>query len=280
MAEGAPERREFRLNGAKPRTQAEIGEQLAAVWLTPQMDRLFTDTASGRRKFLDRLVVAQEPGHAREMAAFESASAQRNRLLAENPDPVWLAGLEDSMARHAVSATAARLTLINQLNATIEAGAADPFPRVGLGLGCAIATRLESAPALTVEESLRAAFAAARAQDTAARGAMLGPQKADFLITDAASGRAAALSSTGQQKAMLIGIVLGHAALITATRGAPPLLLLDEPLVHLDAARREALFVALNRTEISAWLTGTDHETFVGLDAACYTISNGYIEPA
>ncbi len=278
--EGAPERRVFRLDGEAPRSQAEVGQRLAAVWLTPQMDRLFTETASGRRKFLDRLVVALEPSHAREVAAFEAASAQRNRLLAENPDRAWLAGLEDAMARHAVAVTAARLTLINQLNATLEAGAADPFPRVGLGLGCAIAARLADAPALAVEESLRAAFASARMQDTVARGATLGPHKADFLITDAESLRPAGLSSTGQQKAMLIGIVLGHAALITAARGAPPLLLLDEPLVHLDAARRAALFMALNGAEISAWLTGTDRETFAGLDAACYTIQDGSIEPA
>ncbi|MDE2391378.1 MAG: DNA replication/repair protein RecF, partial [Rhodospirillales bacterium] len=132
--EGAPERREFRLNGVKPRTQGEVAEQFAAVWLTPQMDRLFTDTASGRRKFLDRLVVALEPYHAREIAAFESASAQRNRLLAEpSYDPAWATALEDSMARHAVAATAARVALIARLNATINAGAADPFPRVALG---------------------------------------------------------------------------------------------------------------------------------------------------
>lgn len=280
MAEGAPERRKFRLNGVKPRSQAEVAEQLSAVWLTPQMDRLFTDTASGRRKFLDRLVIALEPGHAREIAACESASSQRNRLLAENPDPAWLAGLEDSMARHAVAATAARMALINRLNASIAAGAADPFPRVALSLDCAIATRLATAPALEVEDALRAAYASARLQDSAARGASLGPQKTDFLIADAATSRPAALSSTGQQKAMLIGIVLGHAALIAAARGTPPLLLLDEPLVHLDSTRREALFAALNAAPLSAWLTGTDRETFAGLDAACYAIHDGSIEPA
>jgi len=278
MAEGAPERREFRLNGVKPRSQAEVAEQLSAVWLTPQMDRLFTDTASGRRKFLDRLVIALEPGHAREIAAYESASSQRNRLLAENPDPAWLTGLEDSMARHAVAATAARMALINRLNASIAAGAADPFPRVALGLDCAIATRLASTPALEVEDALRAAYANARLQDTAVRGATIGPQRTDFLISDAATARPAAFSSTGQQKAMLIGIVLGHAALIAATRGTPPLLLLDEPLVHLDSTRRAALFAALNAAPLSAWLTGTDRETFAGLDAACYTIHDGSID--
>jgi DNA replication and repair protein RecF len=129
-----------------------------------------------------------------------------------------------------------------------------------------------------VEDALRAAYAAARAQDAAARSASLGPQRTDFLITDALTSRPAALSSTGQQKAMLIGIVLGHAALIAAARGTPPLLLLDEPLVHLDAARRAALFAALTAGGLSAWLTGTDPEPFAGLDAACYTIRDGSIE--
>ncbi len=278
MAETAPERREFRLNGVRPRTQAEVAEQLAAVWLTPQMDRLFTDTASGRRKFLDRLVVALEPSHAREIAAYESASVQRNRLLAESPDPAWLSGLEESMARHAVAATAARMALLNQLNATLAAGAAEPFPRVALGLACAIAQRLAASPAVEVEDSLRAAYHADRAQDAAAKSAARGPHRADFTLADAASGRPAALSSTGQQKAMLIGIVLGHAALITSARGTPPLLLLDEPLVHLDAERRAALFAALNAAPLCAWLTGTDRETFAGLEAACYTIRDGSID--
>ena len=277
-AENAPDRRVFMLDGAKPRSQSEVAERLAAVWLTPQMDRLFTDTTSGRRKFLDRLVIALEPHHAREIAAFESASAQRNRLLAENPDPIWLDGLEDSCARHAVAATASRAALIAQLNATLAAGAAASFPLVRLGLNCAIAEKLRTAPAVEVEDSLRAAYKAARSQDTGQRGTSLGPQKTDLLITDAASARPAALSSTGQQKAMLIGIVLGHAALIAATRGTPPLLLLDEPLVHLDAAHRAALFAAVQTLNLAAWITGTDAEPFAGLQAACYSIHEGVIE--
>lgn len=276
--EGAPERREFRLNGVKPRAQSDVAEQLAAVWLTPQMDRLFTDTASGRRKFLDRLVIALAPFHAREIASFESASAQRNRLLADPPfDAAWVAGLEDSMARHAVAATAARASLIGRLNATLEAGAADPFPRVLLGLACPIAQRLRQAPAVDVEDWLRGALAASRAADSMAKSSGQGPQKADLLITDEAAGRPAALSSTGQQKAMLIGIVLGHAAMIAASRGEAPLLLLDEPLVHLDAERRAALFAALAKADFPAWLTGTDMEVFDGLDAAQYKVREGEV---
>ena len=276
--DGAPERREFRLNGVKPRAQGEVAEQFAAVWLTPQMDRLFTDTASGRRKFLDRLVVALEPHHAREIAAFESASAQRNKLLAEPPyDAAWATALEDSMARHAVAATAARAALVARLNATINAGAADPFPRVMLGLVCSIAQRLQQEPAVEAEDWLRAALGASRQADAGMKSSGYGLQKADLLITDEAAARPAAFSSTGQQKAMLIGIVLGHAAMIAASRGEAPLLLLDEPLVHLDAARRQALFTALAAADFPAWLTGTDMEIFEGLDAARYEVKEGEV---
>ncbi|MDE8345986.1 MAG: DNA replication/repair protein RecF [Acidocella sp.] len=274
----APDRRVFRLDGDRPRAQGEVAARLAAVWLTPQMDRLFSDAASGRRRFLDRLVVALEPGHAREVAGFEAASAQRTRLLATQADPGWLAALEDAMARHAVAATAARLALLAQLNATLGSGVADPFPRVGLALGCPIAARLTEMPALAAEDELRAAYHATRAQDALRGSTASGPNRADLLITDAASARPAGLSSTGQQKAMLIGIVLGHAALIAAQRGTAPLLLLDEPLVHLDARHRVALFAALARLNLAAWLTGTDAAPFAGLDAACHDVHDSHIE--
>jgi len=274
------ERRVFRLDGAAPRSQAEIGAKLAAVWLTPQMDRLFTESAGGRRKFLDRLVVALEPAHAREIAAFDAASAQRNRLLAEGrADPDWLAGLEDSMARHAVAATANRAGLISRLNAALAAGVAAPFPAVALALDCVIAARLATSPAVEVEDWLRGALRAGRSADAARGAAGFGPQRSEILITDAASGRPAGLSSTGQQKAMLIGIVLGHAALIAASRGAPPILLLDEPLVHLDEHHRLALFESLSRTGLHALLTGTDAAPFAPLRAAYYEVRDGRIEP-
>jgi DNA replication and repair protein RecF len=278
--EGEPERRVFRLDGAAPRAQSEIGARLAAVWLTPQMDRLFTEAASGRRKFLDRLVVALEPAHAREIAAFEAASAQRNRLLAEGKADVdWLAGLEDSMARHAVAATANRAALLRRLNAALADGIAAPFPAVNLALACGIAARLAAAPALAVEDWLRGALQEARPADEARGAAGFGPNRADVLIADAATGRAAALSSTGQQKAMLIGVILGHAGLIAAARGTPPILLLDEPLVHLDEPRRLALFAALTRQGLNALLTGTDAEPFKPLAAAYYRVNDSRIEP-
>ena len=268
--EGAPagqsERRVFRLDGQAPRSQAAIAERVAAVWLTPQMDRLFGESASGRRRFLDRLVWALEPGHAREVAAHDTAMAGRNRLLARGgADPGWLAGLEDSMARHAVAVAAARAGLVRRLNARLAGGAAGAFPTPVLGLVDAVAERLRDQPALAVEDWLRAALAEARARDAATGSASVGGHRADMTLADADTGLPAALASTGQQKALLVGTILGHAALIAEAREAPPLLLLDEPLVHLDATRRRALLAALPGLGTTTLLTGTDAEAFAPL---------------
>ncbi len=274
--DGPSDRRVFRLNGAAPRNQAEVAATMAAVWLTPRMDRLFQEGASGRRRFLDRLVWALEPGHAREVSAYETAMASRNRLLAGGrADTAWLAGVEDSMARHAVAVTAARAGLVARLNAVLERGAAGRFPVGRLALLDAIADRLAEQPALTVEDGLRAALADSRGRDAAAGSAAHGAHRADMLLSDAASGLPAALASTGQQKALLIGVVLGHAALITEARGDAPLLLLDEPAVHLDAGRRAALWEALSTLSAQVLLTGTDPEPFAALRGAAEGLQTG-----
>jgi DNA replication and repair protein RecF len=264
--DGQTDRRAFRLDGVAPRNQAEIASRVAAVWLTPRMDRLFVEGASGRRRFLDRLAWALEPSHAREVAAHDTAMASRNRLLAEGRvDPAWLAGVEDAMARHAVAATASRAGLVARLNAALGQGAAAPFPAARLALLCPIAERLAGEPALAVEDWLRRTLAAGRARDAQAGSAAVGAHRADMGLADAASGLTAALASTGQQKALLVGLILGHAALIAEARGFAPLLLLDEPCVHLDPERRAALFAALARLPAQALLTGTDAETFFPL---------------
>ena len=264
--DGAAERRVFRLDGATPRSQAEIGERMAVVWLTPQMDRLFVEGASARRRFLDRLVFALDPQHARQVAAHDTALASRNRLLAgTRPDPAWLAGIEESLARHAVAVTAARAGLVARLNAALAAGAADPFPVARVGLLGPVAELLAGMPALAAEDFLRAKLAEGRARDSAAGRALLGAHRADFALADAVTGLAAARASTGQQKALLLGVILGHAALLGAARGAAPLLLLDEPAVHLDAARRAALFAALARLPAQIFVTGPDADIFAAL---------------
>ena len=264
--DGPADRRVFRLNGVAPRSQAEVAAVVAAVWLTPQMDRLFQEGASGRRRFLDRLVWALEPGHAREVSAYETALASRNRLLAVGAgDPAWLAGVEDSMARHAIAATAARAGLVARLNGVLAAGATGAFPVARLVLIDPVADRLSEQPALAVEDWLRDTYAEGRGRDAAAGSAAVGAHRADMSLSDASTGLAAGLASTGQQKALLIGVVLGHAALIADARGAAPLLLLDEPAVHLDAPRRAALWDALLGLSAQVMLTGTDPEPFAAL---------------
>ncbi|WP_419729010.1 DNA replication/repair protein RecF [Lichenicola sp.] len=274
VADGPPGRRVFRLDGQPVRNRGEVAQRLSAVWLTPQMDRLFIEGPSGRRRFLDRLVLSLEPGHAREVAAHDEAMQGRNRLLASgHADAAWLGALEASMARHAVAVSAARRSLVGRLNARAtasgdQAGVAathEGFPAARLALSCAVADRLQDEPALAVEDWLRDALAAARATDARAGGATLGAHRADLLLSDLLTGRPAATASTGQQKALLLGVVLAHAVLIAGLHGDAPLLLLDEPLVHLDATRREALFRALAELESHVLLTGTDGAPFAPL---------------
>ncbi|MBW6401627.1 DNA replication/repair protein RecF [Roseomonas sp. HJA6] len=261
---GSSDRRQFRLDGQPVRVQADLADHVAAVWLTPQMDRLFQESTSGRRRFLDRLVWALEPTHAREVAAHDEAMAQRNRLLAGGrADPGWLAGLEDAMARHAVAATAARRALVSRLNAVMASGAATgAFPAARMVLVCPIAEALAEQPALAVEDALRAALAADRRRDAAAGGAARGAHRADMALIHLPKDQPAELCSTGEQKALLISTVLAHAALIAEARGFAPMLLLDEVAAHLDATRREALFAALAALPAQAFLTGTDPEVF------------------
>ncbi|HYZ25193.1 MAG TPA: DNA replication and repair protein RecF, partial [Rhodopila sp.] len=269
------DRRVFRLDDAPPRSQADIARIAAAVWLTPQMDRLFQEGASGRRRFLDRLVWALEPTHAREIAAHDTAVASRNRLLAEGgADRSWLAGLEDSIARHAVAATASRLTLVERLNG-VEAGIMGAFPPAHIALLCPIADRLATEPALAVEDWLRAELAAARGRDAASGGTGLGAHRTDMVLTDLESETPAALASTGQQKALMIGVILAHAALITQARGFAPLLLLDEPAVHLDVSRRNALWEVLMTLPAQTILTGTDGDIFLPLSGEAEGLVTG-----
>jgi DNA replication and repair protein RecF len=264
--DGTSDRRVFRLDGATPRNQAEIASRAAAVWLTPRMDRLFQEGASGRRRFLDRLVWALDASHAREVAAHDGAMAQRNRLLAEGrAEAAWLAGLEDAIARHGVAATAARMALVRRLNDLSDANGGTwhaDFPAARIGLVCAIADRLAVSPALETEDWLRTALAANRRRDAAAGTASVGAHRADMSLSDLETRTESGLASTGQQKTLLIGLILSHAGLVAEARGFAPLLLLDEPMVHLDVARRAGLFRALGESPAQVIMTGTDADTF------------------
>ena len=278
-AGGPSERRTFQVDGQPARNQSDVADRIAAVWLTPAMDRLFAEGAQARRRFLDRLVLALDPSHARAVAAHEQANANRNRLLAAASDSGWLSAVEDAVARHAVAAAAARLDLIAKLNAILASGQLDPFPAARLAVIDPIAERLASDPAVAVEDWVRGALAQDRARDTAAGGARLGAHRADLAVRDSTTDRPAAELSTGEQKTLLISLILAHARLITTSRGFAPLLLLDEPIVHLDSDRRAALFAALAAARAQAFLTGTDPEPFDGLPgrAARWSVMSGML---
>jgi DNA replication and repair protein RecF len=257
-------KRRFLLNGAAPGTQADIASLLAAVWVTPQMDQLFEDSASGRRRFLDRLVMALEPQHGREVAAHDASVTRRNKLLAAPaiPDPAWLAAIEDSIARHAIAVAAARLGFVQVFrNNAASAG----FPAVEILLADPIAERLAREPAIAAESWLRAELATRRSRDREAGNAALGAHRADMMLANRETGEPAISASTGQRRTLLLGTILTHAAMIRDARGFAPMLLLDEPLVHLDQTRREALFEALWQTGAQVVMTGTDADVFAPL---------------
>jgi len=260
----APERRVVRINSATTSATA-LGEWLSLVWLTPAQDRLFTDSAGTRRRFLDRLVLALDPGHAHHTTRYEAAMRQRNRLLAEDSaDPDWLAALEQAMGEHGAAVTAARLRLVDELGARVADRADPDFPAARLQLSG------------TTEGNFAARLAASRAVHRTAGRATIGPQVEDLVVTHAAKALPAASSSTGEQKAMLIGIVLAHADLVAERQQRRPILLLDEVAAHLDPARRAALFARLAAGGGQVWLTGTEIAPFSAIgDATRYRVSEG-----
>jgi len=260
------DRRAFLRDGAAIKSQDAAATPIAMLWLTPQMDRLFLEGASGRRSFLDRLVFGLEPLHARQVAAHERAVASRNRLLGQGRfDPAWVAGFEDEIARHAVAVAAARAQLTALLNQALAADAAEGFPSAEMAVRCQIGDALATMPALAVEEQLRGELRERRRADQAAGRTSVGAHRADMALRDRATGVAAAQASTGQQKSLLVGVVLGHAALIEAARGISPILLLDEATAHLDTDRRAALVAAVRRLRSQVVLTGTDEGLYEGL---------------
>jgi DNA replication and repair protein RecF len=263
------ERRIVRIDGAPARSQTALAEHGNLVWLTPQMDRLFVEGASPRRRFLDRLVYGFDPEHAARVAAYEQALRERAKLLREGPyDVAWLDALEESMARHGVAIAAARRDVTSRLDAACAAGVAG-FPAASLAVIGTVETALAERPALAVEDESRARLAASRRQDAESGGVAAGPHRSDLAVRHAGTGVVAAQCSTGEQKALLIAILLANCRLQAALRGVAPIMLLDEIVAHLDRERRRALFAELLALRAQAWLTGTDAESFAELrDAA------------
>jgi DNA replication and repair protein RecF len=264
----APDRRQVRINSA-PASVNSLGEWLSVLWLTPAMDRLFTGSAGDRRRFLDRLVLALEPGHAHHASRYEAAMRSRTKLLAgEGWDQAWLASLELAMVEHGGELAAARIRTVAALDERLAAAPADAFASAKIAL--------EGWDAADFVATLRAN----RQRDAAAGRATEGPHRQDLAVKHRAKDMPAAQSSTGEQKALLLGLVLAHSELVTERRGEPPILLLDEVAAHLDPARRAALFARLEgRGQV--WMTATESALFDGIGTASrFHVQPGQIEPA
>ncbi len=263
--EGDSPRRVVRIDGAPRSSQSDLALKLGVVWLTPDMDRLFQDSASERRRFLDRLVYAFDPAQAGRIAAYEHRMRERSRLLAGGRgEPAWLDALEDGMAAHGVAIPAARAQVSARLDRACAQGIG-PFPQARLAMAGEVDAWLGDGPALLAEERLRDALAAARPRDALEGGAAVGPHRSDLRVRFGLRGVPAGECSTGEQKALLLSIVLGLAREIARERDRPPLVLLDEVAAHLDGARRAALYDEIAALGVQAWLTGTDDEYFAGL---------------
>lgn len=261
---GGTERRQVRLNGVPAQSSADLGDIVQVLWLTPAMDRLFTESASGRRRFLDRLVLGFDTSHARVSTRYETAMRERARLLKFGPrDPAWLDGLEGEMATTAVAIAAARARTVAQLNRALsERGSAGAFPAAQLVLeGETDALFAEDETA--AEGRLRERLRATRIRDAEAGRTSAGPHLTDLVVRHTQKRMDARDCSTGEQKALLISIILADAwELARARDGMSPILLLDEIAAHLDARRREALFEEVRALGAHAWMTGTDLSLF------------------
>lgn len=265
-----PDRRQVRIGGVASSANA-LADHLSIVWLTPAMDRLFLDSPGGRRRFLDRLTLALHPAHAAHSARYDAAMRARNRLLTDQrrADPAWLSALESQMGEHGAALAAARSDLVARLNLALAGQPDAPFARPMIAIESE-----EDGSDLPLAERL----ARERRRDAAAGRTLSGPHRHDLSVLHIAKGQPAALCSTGEQKALLLSILLAHATLVAEHRGQPPVLLLDEVAAHLDPSRRAALFDRLEHTGGQVWMTGTESSLFNELSSATrLTVTAGHV---
>lgn len=259
-------RRLVRINGADAKSQNALSDYLACLWLTPQMDRLFLEGASGRRRFLDRLIFTFDSGHSGRVTRYENAMRQRSKLLQEgNADKIWLKSLEAQMAETAIAICAARIDFVQRLQQSCDHADLEEekyFPKAQIKACGTIEELLEKTPAVEVEQLYAYQLQESQERDAIVGGATTGPHKSDLSVFYASKNMEASQCSTGEQKALLIGLVLAHGRLMMAERGAPPILLLDEIAAHLDENRRAALFERLKMMGGQVWMTGTDPVLF------------------
>ncbi len=277
----APQRK-CRIDREPVPSAAAFADPLRVVWLTPAMDGLFAGPASERRRFLDRLVLTIDAEHGGRVAALERCLRSRNRLLEDpRPDPHWLAAVEHETAEVAVAVAAGRVETVRRLAAEMAARKDDgsPFPWAEIVLEGALEALLPACPALEVEDRYRAMLREGRPRDAAAGRTLLGPHLTDLAVTHGPKRIAAADASTGEQKALLIRLVLAQASLVAAMTGLAPILLLDEVAAHLDPWRRGALFGELMGSGAQVWMTGADPLYFAEIAdrAALFEIAAGSI---
>ena len=270
--------RRLRLNGTSAKSVDELLDHLRVLWLTPAMDGLFTGGSGDRRRVLDRLVLALDPEHGRRATDFERAMRSRNKLLSEpRPDPVWLTGLERQMAELGISMAHARHEMLSLLATLVEKNwEGGVFPAADLALSGFLDGEWHR-PAVDLEEQYLGMLQAGRYRDAAAGRTLDGPHRSDLLIRHRAKDMEAARCSTGEQKALLVGLVLAHARLVSNLTGHAPVLLLDEIAAHLDEGRRAALFDLVDDLGGQSFMTGTDRAMFsaLGERARYLTVANG-----
>jgi DNA replication and repair protein RecF len=266
--------RKNRIDRAPVASSRAFSDHVRVVWLTPAMDTLFAGPASERRKFLDRFVLAIDPGHGARVNAFERALRGRNRLLEEDSrNAAWLDAIEREAAELGVAIAAARLECVSRLETLIAAERDDssPFPWARLMLEGEVEALAASGPALAAEDRYRALMRDNRSRDAAAGRTLIGPHVADLAVRHGPKDAPAASASTGEQKALLVGLALAHARLVAEMSGIIPIALLDEIAAHFDPRRRAALFDALNRLGGQVFLTGADPAAFAHLEGRAET---------
>ena len=284
-SEDATLTRKCRIDGEPVASAAAFTDHVSVVWMTPAMDGLFGGPASERRRFLDRLVLAVDGTHSSRVNALERSLRSRNRLLEQpSPDAHWLDAIEHETAEVAIAVAAARAETVRRLATALqrERDPASPFPWAGVALDGWVENALMELPATEVEDRYRAVLRDNRARDAAAGRTTDGPHLTDLEVLYGPKGIAAAQASTGEQKALLIALVLAHAGLVAEMTGFAPLLLLDEVIAHLDPGRRTALFAALAALAAQVWMTGADPAPFseVAGRAQVFAVCPGRVAPA
>jgi DNA replication and repair protein RecF len=280
--------RQVQIAGETQKGSGAFSAYLRILWLTPAMDRLFAGPASDRRRFLDRLVIAFDPDHGGRVIAFDKLMRDRNRVLGDAvPDQGWLGGLEHGMAEAGVAIAAARAAALDALQGFVrEMPAArnqSAFPWAGLEIDGDLEAKVRHTPAVQVEDNYRRLLRDSRGPDRAAGRCLRGPHRSDLLVVHGPKAAEARMSSTGEQKALLIGLVLAHArAVRSACGGWAPIMLLDEVAAHLDEERRVGLFEELKELGVQAWMTGTDARLFEPLEgrAEFFRVGDGLAEAA